>query len=92
MKQDHRRNTDINFIISNIAIDDTRYLVKLPDPHNPTRISGNVDDNTGAMVLEKLDSVDRKEEIFKSHGKPREIVDLNDTEMITATPNIYYSL
>lgn len=44
------------------------------------------------MVLEKLDSLNRKEDLLKSQGKATEIVDLNDTEKITARQNIYYSL
>ena len=44
------------------------------------------------MVLEKLDIFDKNEGILKSQGKQTEVVDLNDTEKITATQNVYYSL
>ena len=85
-------NIYINSIVLIIAINQHSVVVQLPDQHNHSRILGNVDLNTGAMVLEKLDIFDKNEGILKSKGEQTEVVDLNHTEKITATQNVYYSL
>ena len=74
------------------GIDGHSVVVQLTEEGNEARISAHIDEDLDTKVLDKHDSTYKKEEIIKMQRRPNGIVDLNDTEMITATPNIYYSL
>ena len=67
-------------------------VVRLTDEHNETRMSANVDDDPDGKILDKHNHTDEKEEAIKTQRKPNIKTDLNDTEWITSSTNIYYSL
>ena len=55
-------------------------------------MSANVDDDPDGKILDKHNNTDEKEEAIKTQRKPNIKTDLNDTEWITSSTNIYYSL
>ena len=67
-------------------------VVRLTDEHNESRMFANIDDDPDGEILDKHNNADEKEEPIKTQPKPNEKVDLNDTERITSTKNVYYSL
>ena len=80
------------YIKLNVGSSGHSVVVRLTDEHNEARMSANVDDDPDGKILDKLNNMDGKEEAIKTQRKPNIKTDLNDTEWITSSTNIYYSL
>ena len=89
MKLSHDFDT---YIKLNVGSSGHSFVVRLTDEHNETRMSANVDDDPDGKILDKHNNTDEKEEAINTQRKPNIKTDLTDTEWITSSTNIYYSL
>ena len=89
MKLSHGLDT---YIKLNVGSSGHSVVVRLTGEHNKTRMSANVNDDPDGKILYKHNNTDEKEEAIKTQRTPNIKTDLNDTEWITSSTNIYYSL
>ena len=89
MKLSHGLDT---YIKLNVGSSGHSVVVRLTDQYNETRMTANVDDDPDGKILDKHNNTDEKEEAINTQRKPNIKTDLTDTEWITSSTNIYYSL